>query len=214
MGGGLLAGTPSVGPSNTVKSMAVALTGKGSRKNTVGQGWGSRRGERDGHPRETHPGPRRHTHKGHTGPHGSMRTQSHEDTKEDQGRGRGEGRHSQRNGDGRAWSRDSPAGCPPPQHAGPGLARQDEPRRTGQLAAVPHGARRWAPEQGPAGGGWAHAPGSGGCCRPRAALCPLGLCRRCSCRQLQCSPPWVRRVFHSRACGSRAGHRAPRVRLE
>jgi len=156
VGGRLLAGTPSVRPSNTVKSVAVAVTGRGSRKNTVGQAWGSRRGEWDGHLRETHPGPRRHTRdtQGRMGPcgHRAMRTQKRI-------RGGGGGYKGQRNGDGQARSRDSPGGLLP--HNTQALGLQGRMSRGGrrQLAAVPHGARRWAPEQGPAGGGGARGLG-------------------------------------------------------
>lgn len=187
MGDGLLAGTPSVCPRNTVKSVAVAVTGKGSRNNTVGQAWGSRRGECDGHLRETHPGPRRHTHKGHTGTHGSMRTQSHEDTKEDKGRGGYKVRHTQRNGDGQAglvWRQPSGVSSPVtlrPWTCKAGRAGEDGPAGCsppwGQAVGSGAGASRR--RMGPC------PPGRG--CSPRVELCPLGLCRRCSCPQLQCS---------------------------
>lgn len=222
MGGRLLAGTPSVRPSNTVKSVAVAVTGRGSRKNTVGQAWGSRRGEWDGHLRETHPGPRRHTRdtQGRMGPcgHRAMRTQKRI-------RGGGGGYKGQRNGDGQARSRDSPGGLLP--HNTQALGLQGRMSRGGrrQLAAVPHGARRWAPEQGPAGGGGARGLGlnfalwvsvvdvaadssSVHPCRQRRKVVGCRGGRALDPRPPGHTHPWVRRVFHSRACGSRAGHRA------
>lgn len=117
-----------------------------------------------------------------------------------------------------------------PPHAawwGPRTGGQDVLGRGWVAGHIPPRDRQWGPQPG------AVPPGRG--CGPRAGLCPQGPCRRCSCPRLQCSLlrteaarvvgrggggrgqrlpksghtyPGVRRVFRSRACGSRAGHRA------
>lgn len=133
-------------------------------------------GHGDTHTRDT---------QGHMGPCGLRATRT-------QRRIRGEGggykvRHTQRNGDGQAglvWRQ--PSGVSSPMTLRPwtckaGRAGEDGPAGCsppwGQAVGSGAGASRR--RMGPC------PPGRG--CSPRVELCPLGLCRRCSCPQLQCS---------------------------
>lgn len=206
----------------------MPVTGQGGINNTVGQERGSRRGEWGGPLRKAHPGPR--DTRGHVGPgDADMGTRGAGRTQKRVRVGWGhKGRHTQRKGvGGQALELVQRASSSP--H--PGAAAANGWVLSWDWAGpLPHRAKRWALGQGPARMGPRPAEGAGGL-GLNFALGVLVIDVAAhgsgvhSCRERReggrkrgggwahpdppgHTHPWVRRVFRSRACGSRAGRRA------